>query len=201
MGKQIIAVDIDEVLADTAEGFIAYSNDNFGTNLKTGDFTEHWMDLWQVDHKEMERRARQFHHSGAVSQYTFKEHAKPVLEKLKDNYLLIVITSRNSRIIKETHAWVDEHFAGIFDDIKFAGIFDGPFNEEMLHKTKGELFASNQVNYVIDDQLKHCLAAAKLGVNSILFGDYSWNQAEDLPKLITRCSDWLAVEEYFDARR
>jgi hypothetical protein len=30
-----------------------------------------------------------------------------------------------------------------------------------------------------------------------LFGDYTWNQADDLPNGITRVKDWAAVEEYF----
>jgi hypothetical protein len=52
--------------------------------------------------------------------------------------------------------------------------------------------------YLIDDQLKHCLAAHDMGVQALLFGNYAWNQASDLPDGIVRCAGWADVADYFD---
>lgn len=60
---------------------------------------------------------------------------------------------------------------------------------------KKELIASD-----IDDQLKHCQAAASLGIKAVLLGDYPWNRTEKLPSGVTRCKDWPAVLEYFNER-
>lgn len=200
MSREVIAVDIDDVLSDTAEGFTAFSNERYGTSLTISDFTEHWADMWQVDNDEVTRRAAEYHESGAANDFQHKEEALPVLRELEQSYKLLAITSRSNELKSLTHEWVERHFGEIFDDIKFAGIFDGPIHDGLLHRTKGELFASNAVNYVIDDHLKHCFAAAKLGIQSVLFGDYPWNQHEDLPPEIIRCENWGAVAEFFDAR-
>lgn len=200
MSKPIIAVDIDDVLSDTAEGFIAFSNDHFGLNLTINDYSEHWAELWKVDIAELDKHAEALDNSGTFESYSHKEHAKQVLLALKSDYELRALTSRRRKLESLTRDWLDEHFTGVFDDVQFAGIFDGPRHTEMLKRTKADLFASNKVAYVIDDQLKHCLAAAALGIETILFGDYPWNQADELPSLITRCHDWLAVAAYFAAR-
>ena len=200
MPREIIGVDIDDVLSDSAEGFTAFSNEYFDTHLSPSDYSEHWAEMWQVDNDEVARRALIYNDSGVAGRFQHREQAKPVLESLAERYRLLALTSRNSGLIEQTNAWLDTHFNGIFDDVQFAGIFDGPLHDGMLHMTKADLFASNEVSYVIDDQLKHCLAAAKLGVRAVLFGDYRWNRDAEVPSLITRCRDWPAVQEYFDAK-
>ncbi len=200
MSKPVLAVDLDDVLADNAEGFVAFSNERYGTNLKPGDYTENWAVMWKVDLAEAEKRAVEFHDGDAVLRYTSKENAKTVLEKLKDRFKIIVITSRRRVIESHTKAWLQKHYPDTFDAISFAGIFDTPIRAHSFHQTKADLFSDNKVSYVIDDQLKHCLAANEFGIDSILFGDYPWNQMEQLPSSVTRCQDWAAVEKYFDGR-
>lgn len=200
MSRKTIAVDIDDVLSDTATGFTEFSNKYFGTDLKPSDWQEHWGEMWQVDHAEVDRRAAIYHTSGTAGKLKHAEEAKPVLMNLKDRYRIILITSRSNAIQEITRRWVKHHYGNIFDDIRFAEIYEGPLNEDMFHMTKADLFASNNVDFVVDDQLKHCLAAEKLGIEALLFGDFPWNQATELPNGVTRCKDWPAVLEYFNAR-
>ncbi len=200
MSKPIIAIDIDDVLAANAEGFVAFSNERWGTKLLPADYTEHWADVWQVDIGEANQRAMVLHDSGVIGGYRHFDEALPVLTGLCKRYDLIAITSRRISIEKLTREWIDKHYEGIFSDIQFAGIFDGPISLDRLHRTKADLFVSNDVKYVIDDQLKHCLAAAELNINVVLFGEYPWNQIDELPAGVTRCKDWAAVLEYFDGR-
>lgn len=202
MGKKVIAVDIDDVLAANAEGFTAYSNERYGTTLLPADYHEHWAELWKTDLAETERRSAELHDSGIIASYRHDDQALPVLTGLHQNYSLIIITSRRSSVEQLTRQWLTEHYGELFDDIKFARIFEGPFEPGVVSRTKADLFTSNQVSYAIDDQLKHCLAGAELGIETILFGDYPWNRtAAKLPKNVTRCKDWLAVKEFFDARQ
>lgn len=201
MSKPVIAIDIDDVLAANAEGFVAFSNERWGTNLRPEDYHEHWAELWQVDHEETQRRAVELHASGIIGKYRHYDEAKAVLAKLKKSYRLIVATSRRTSVEPETRAWLDMHFEGMFDEIHFAGIFDKKvFSKETWAHTKAEIFSAIGARYVIDDQLKHCVAAAELGIETVLFGDYPWNQTDKLPDNITRCHDWVAVEKYFDGK-
>ena len=199
--KQIIGVDIDDVLAANAEGFINFSNQRWGTRLRPEDYTEHWAKLWQVDIEEVERRAGELHDSGVIAAYRHNDAALPVLQALKADYTLLAMTSRRISIEQLTRQWIDTHYKGIFDDVKFAGIFDVPVNAEIHTLTKSDLFSQHKVDYVIDDQLKHCMAAADLGIDALLFGNYTWNQTDQaLSGKVARVSDWQAVLEYFNAR-
>ena len=69
MRRLRIAIDIDDVLAENAIGFVAFSNERWGTRLSVDDYSEHWSEMWRVDSEEAERRARIFHDSGIIKGY------------------------------------------------------------------------------------------------------------------------------------
>jgi len=89
----------------------------------------------------------------------------------------------------------------LFDDdhIHFAGIWD-KISDASIARTKGELCQELGADYIIDDQLKHCVGAAKLGLKALLFGNYLWNQNGSLPENVQRVDDWSGVLRYFSER-
>jgi 5'(3')-deoxyribonucleotidase len=196
--RETIAIDIDDVLADNASGFVEFSNQRWGTNLTPDQYDEHWAKIWQIDNEETERRADIFHQSGVLRAYRHDDSALAVLRRLSQDFRLIVITSRRLQTKGDTVAWIHQHYPDIFTDetIHFAGIWD-KVNDQSIALTKASLVDALGVDYLIDDQLKHCLAVAAAGKRSLLFGDYTWNQAVDLPGGIARVADWRAVEGYF----
>lgn len=200
MLRQTIAVDIDDVLADQAEAFLEFSNTTWGTNLTIDDYTEHWLELWKVDIEEVERRANFYAQSGTMGRFRHKSEALPVLKKLKNSYNLVVVTSRRTQVREETLDWINQYFDGVFDDVHFAGFFD-KLQKERWNLTKADIVKELGASYLIDDQLKHCIATATSGIDTILFGDYKWNQLGELPKNMTRCNTWQDVEVYFDSRK
>jgi 5'(3')-deoxyribonucleotidase len=198
MSKPTIAIDIDDVLAANAEGFVAFSNQRWGTNLSPDDYTEHWADIWRVDHEETERRAVELHASGAIGRYRHFDEAVGALSVLRRSFKLVLVTSRRATIEKETRAWIKKYFPDIFDEVYFAGIFDKKLHAGSWSQTKKDIFERIGAQYIIDDQLKHCAGAVEVGAQAILFGDYPWNRTDVLPGGVTRCKDWAAVLEYFD---
>lgn len=194
-----IAVDIDDVLAANAEGFVEYSNKKWGTNLKVDDYDEHWAQVWRVSDHEAEERAKDYATSGVHRQFQKLDHAETVLPQLAKNYKLTVVTSRRKVMSEDNKAWIKEHFPGVFSEIHYAGIWD-QIGLGRINVTKAEFCKRIGADYLIDDQLKHCLAAADAGIEALLFGDYSWNRAESLPPEVIRVKDWQAVLEYFDAK-
>jgi len=206
MARQVIAVDIDDVLAATAAEWVDYSNRQWGTTLSVEDYHEDWSVMWQVDRLEESRRANQLYEERFFSTYGPDASAEAVLKRLNRRYDLVIATSRVYKVHTETVEWLDKHFGGIFKDIHHSGIYDpvveGPLPERGRHHlTKGQLMAQIGADYLIDDQPKHCLAAASAGIEAILFGDYGWNRRpRRLPPRVTRCHDWAAVEAYFAAR-
>lgn len=199
MSKKIIAVDVDDVLAKEAEFVIAYSNRVWGHTLSLDDYSEDWTQLWQVDRVETERRVQELHKPGIVSSYELLEDGHEVLKTLTKKYKLIIITSRRSRVKSETLKWLQENFGDVFDEVHFSGIYEG--SREGAHLlTKTDLCVELGVNYLIDDQPKHCFGAAGAGIDALLYGDYAVSRDLELPARVTRCKDWQAVKEYFDGR-
>lgn len=194
-----IAVDIDDVLAANAASFVAFSNERWGTNLTVDDYDEHWSRMWDVSLAETERRSSEFHDSGVIGRYEHFDAAMPVLDILSQQYNLVIITARRKSVADETKRWIADKFPAIFSEVHFAGIWDNHTHQSHI-QTKAELCVALGADYLIDDQLKHCIGAAEKGIQALLFGDYSWNQAEQLPAAIVRCHDWGAVKEYFETR-
>ena len=191
MRRLKIAVDIDDVLAENAAGFVAFSNQRWRTNLKVEDYDEHWAKIWSVDNKEVERRASEFHDSGIIRGYGHIGGAYEVLQQLSKEHHLVIATSRRLQMKADTLAWIDEHFPDIFvsDTVHFAGIWD-TVNEQSVTMTKADLITQINADVLIDDQLKHCEAVAQTGRHALLFGSYSWNQQAELPSRVTRCLSW-----------
>jgi 5'(3')-deoxyribonucleotidase len=195
--RKTIAIDIDDVLAAEAEFIIAYSN-AWQTNLQITDYTENWRGMWGVNQDEAERRAAELHRPGIESSYRLIPGSRPVLEKLAKRYNLIVVTSRRHSVAQETVDWLDKNFGGLFQDIHFANIWDDGHVDAHL-RTKAELCIKLGADYLVDDQLKHCLAVAVCNTTAILFGDYPWNQNDKaLPVGVRRAKDWQAVGRFFD---
>jgi FMN phosphatase YigB (HAD superfamily) len=202
MPRKTIAVDIDDVLSKSAEGFIAFSNQRWGLKLKPEDYQEEWAVVWGVPLEEAVKRAEEFHAAGVVGKYEPHEAALPALKKLAKRYNLVAVTSRRSVLKPETDAWMDRHFPGIFQSLHYAGIWDSSTTKNVLHKlnsTKAELLRELGADYLIDDQAKHCLGAAKAGITALLFGPNNHDSGQ-LPPKVMRARHWDEVMEFFDAQ-
>lgn len=196
-----IAIDIDDVLSCGAEGFVEYSNKFWGTNFTADDYDEDFKKLWSIDDKQMKDRMQHYLSTDTLSKYKVKEKSLESLTKLKQNYHLKIVTSRNSIFKDITYEWVNTNFPGIFsiEDIHFSGIFDGN-DENQIKKTKKTIIEDLAADYFIDDQLKHCLAVSELGINVVLFGNYKWNQKNDLPSNVSRIHNWEDIMGYFNVK-
>lgn len=196
--RKTIAVDVDDVLSRSAEGFIAFSNERWGQQLSPDDYQEEWAVVWGVPLEQALERSLEFHASGVVGIYQPHEAAMPVLKRLAKQFNLVVVTTRREILKPETDAWISRHFPGIFQELHFAGIWEHPDMARALAHTKAEICREIGADYLIDDQPKHCIGAAGAGLKSILFGDYKWNRGEqDLPEGVTRAAHWNEIAEYF----
>lgn len=196
--KPTIAIDVDEVLADYAAEFVLLSNRLWGTNFKVEDYHEDWLSLWGVDMNEALIRRDVLLADRMHERLKHNDEAVDVLNQLSEHYKLVVLTARNSDTKQMTVEWIHRHYPMISsDNINFAGIWDNP-KPNAAKQTKGQVAKQLGANYLIDDQPKHCFAAAEHGISSLLFGDYSWNQIEILPANVNRVINWSAVREYFD---
>lgn len=201
MAKETIAVDVDEVLADQAGAFVQWSNQKWGTHLTVADYHEHWAEIWGVDHHEVEKRYIDYNQDGVPARLPAHEPAKEVLQKLSQNFKLVVLTSRWQMLSSDTKQWIERHYQNIFNEVHHSKIWDsGPSTGNEVHRTKAQAFAEIGADYLIDDQLKHCQAVGALGKTALLFGDYPWNQADILPEGVIRTPNWPSVDRYFSEK-
>ena len=197
--KPTIAVDIDDVLSASAAGWVAFSNAKWGTNLAVEDYDENWAKMWGIDHEEGKKRAHIIYRSGVVKDFDPYDEALPVVRKLAESHKLVIVTSRVSNVHKDTLEWLDKHYKGIFSEIHLAGFYEDQPKDAHIH-TKAELCRKIGVDYLIDDQPKHCLATAAIGIPALLFGSYAWTPVRDLPAGVTHVRNWQEVLEYFDGK-
>lgn len=198
MKKPVIAVDVDDVLAVNAANFITFSNQHWGTSLTVEDFQEDFTTMWGVDRDEVARRMTEYADLGIAADYPHFEDAVPVLKDLKKRFDLVIVTSRRKLLVGHTLEWLEKYFSNIFQEVHHAGIFD-ELKAGSFTATKADLCRQIGSDYLIDDQIKHCVAAAEAGITSVLFGDYSWNRtSQNLPSNVIRAANWQAVKDYFD---
>lgn len=191
--KPIIAVDIDDVLAEHIEAFIAFSNKNYGSKFTQEDYLEQWVDLWEISYEEVVERARNFHIPETIGGFGVINDAEYVLNKLKSRYDLVVVTARPKQAIEHTPEWIERNFPRVFTDIHFVPIWDpGP------KATKAEICRKIGADYLIDDLIRHCNLAAEVGVQPILFNRIKWKQPEELHSGIKVVENWREVLEYFE---
>lgn len=201
--RQVIAVDLDDVLSVNIPAFIEFSNKKWGTDLSVEDYKENWLDMWGIDAEEMNRRRR------AIKEEFFTRlkpsvEGVPVLKELANIYKLVITTSRRTEVKDVTLNWIDKYFGGIFEEVHHARIFDGDIKAvDWSHankKTKTRLYKEIGADFIIDDHLKHCIGADSAGITALLFGEYFWNTGAEIPESVVRVKDWKEVKDYFAAR-
>lgn len=195
-----IAVDLDDVLAHSALSLINYSNSQWGTNLSIYDYSEDWVSMWQTHYEDALQRSLQWHASREFGEKPPRAESLPVLKHLASKHDLVILTSRKKIVSDITLDWVARHYAGIFSDVHFAGIWDDADIDHTLQikGTKSTKFTYIEADILIDDQVKHCNAIAELGKPAVLFGEYAWTDPSTLHPAVVHCKNWKDVEVYFE---
>jgi 5'(3')-deoxyribonucleotidase len=198
MSREVIAVDVDEVLFPCVREFTAFHNGRYQTSITPDQFlTYEYQDVLGLSTAETVQRLFEFHEQDCLHVEPLEE-AQDALGKLSESYDLQIITARDPQFEKSTREWLDKNFSGIFSDIFAIG------HAAVIKEAPSKLTQCRSIGAValIDDSVKHVNSCAEGGVKGILFGDYSWNQTKpgELHGNAIRCVNWLAVGKYFDER-
>jgi 5'(3')-deoxyribonucleotidase len=196
MKRQIIAVDIDDVLFPYVLEVVEHYNMSKGGKLSIDDFhTYHFMEVWGGNEDEATEIAHGIHRRDFLHTLPVVG-AKAALAELAKRYELHIVTSRPAIFEQKTKEWVEKYFPGIFMRVDVVG---NHYDGSATH-SKVEVCQELGSSYLIDDQPKYIQECADKGMRGILFGDYGWNRNAQLPLGVTRGKDWAAVLEYFDGR-
>jgi len=103
-------------------------------------------------------------------------HAFATLQKLKEDYDLHIVTSRQFAIQDLTLQWVEQHFPGIFSEVHFGN----HYSREGKVRSKPEICRDIGAVLLIDDSLQYAMHCYKAEIPVLLFGEYAWNQKDSI---------------------
>ncbi len=185
-----IGIDLDEVVADSLTGIIAFHNKKYGTTLKKEDF--HSYDFWETWGGTPEEAAEKVYEFFATDQLATVDHIAGSMEALaelkKQGHNLYIITGRSDDLVRETEEWVETKFPKVFSGIHFANLytFDG------RACLKSELCKELNIDILIDDQPANVYDCATKGIRVFLF-DQAWNREAILPAGAERVLSWSEI--------
>jgi FMN phosphatase YigB (HAD superfamily) len=201
MAKPIIAVDADDTLFDENNAVRLFHNAKYGTAhtledyREQGEFYSFWEHIWNTDIPETDRRYLEFVEWKLANNLPPLPGALEALKHLKKSHDLVVITARNQAAVRITYDGLAEHFSELFSNVYFVP----QLGEDKL-VDKAKVCVDIGAAYLIDDGYMHCKLAVEAGVKALLFGNYGWNQHQELLPGMDRVKDWAAVKDYFDAK-
>ena len=192
-----MAVDLDEVLGGFLKSLTLWHNRVYGTAYSLSDYRSYsYHELWGGTNAETVAKVHTFFDSDE-----FRRGVAPIpgaaetLRSLTGDFTFVVATSRQHVIAKATADWIEEHFAGIFDDIKMGNHYDlkspdpdapGDAAAGVVKRSKPEMCADMGACALIDDSAKYavqCGTAMGAGFLTVLFGDYGWNTGGHVPQV------------------
>ncbi|GAC1386465.1 MAG: hypothetical protein NVS1B7_4780 [Candidatus Saccharimonadales bacterium] len=196
MSKEVIAVDVDEVLFPFLDEFITYHDNKYGSRLHKDLFYTYDFDQ-PLGLPQAETTKRVYEFLDYIDEIPVDplETACSSIAKLATKYDLAIVTARHSQFERLTANWLSEHFPAIFKQVRaigYAAIIEQPL-------TKAAVCQELKAIALIDDSITHVTQCADAGIEGILFGDYPWNRIPIVKPGVFKCENWNKVVEHFNA--
>lgn len=188
MKKRIIAIDCDDVIVETAPAIVRFYNERFGAQLEFKNFYSSDLSAWAADDKETAmRRVDEFLRTPEYQQLAPLQEAIEVIRELKAHHELHIVTGRSDFLAQATEDMLQQYFPDIFKSVEYTNFFgDKP-------RSKADVCTTLGADLLIDDHLHHATVVAACGTEVYLFGDYPWNQADQLPENVRRVAGWQEI--------
>lgn len=188
-----IGIDIDDVLADFAGGWIPFHNKHEKLDLTIDDIFDYDLrKVLNVSIDEVMRRIYHFYDSPEFENLSPISGSKKCLERLVSSNQLIVITSRPNYIEEKSLRWLARHYGEPFDEIIFTQQIGKYAQKAALSKTT--VCLEHEIDVLIEDAPEYCFDAAKAGV-TVLMMDKPWNVQTQLLDNMDRVMSWKEIEK------
>ncbi len=185
-----IGIDLDDVLGQSMEALIAFSNNVYKTNLKIENIKKYNLpEILNSNMKDTLLKLGKFHNSSYGKDIKPVKDSKEAIMKIKGGNELYVLSSRTEEIRGITQKWINNNFPHTFSKLYLTA----EFSERISIVTKATVCNDLGINLLIEDNLSYaieCLAPHR----KILLFDRPWNQIDKLPKGIVRVHSWKEIE-------
>ncbi|KAK4529878.1 hypothetical protein CCYA_CCYA02G0735 [Cyanidiococcus yangmingshanensis] len=214
-----IAVDVDEVLAFFVPALCDFHNERYGTKLTATDFQSYrFAEVWGGTDSEAIHKVHEFFRTPAFQELVPVPGAKQVLQSRLDRFRFVVVTSRQLVIERETRAWLDRNFGGIFEQVYFGNQWtlnhshtgtsgtglqkSQPFGGQGRRRRKADICRACGAMMLIDDlphNLQDCQQTGLFGVLFDFQGQYGWSKSSSMNSDdVTVVHSWEQVGQLLD---
>ena len=195
----IIAVDIDEVIAETLPAFLLHYNCKYQTRLAPEDFkTSDWGANLLLAQQQVDNEISEFIHSPFYRRLIPVRDSIEVLTELGEKNSLHVVTSRWGELRKTTKSWLTAHFPDVFDEIHYARTSHANVVQDRATR-KSDLCKEIGASIMIEDCPLHAADCAENGISVILY-DRPWNKNFS-DSGVRRADSWKSVIEHVGLSR
>jgi len=170
-----IGIDLDEVIGDYIGGFLNWYNGRNGVEIKREDILSYALEengVFGWTREDKIRYVDEFNERGLLEDIELIEGVREVIERLKEDYELYVVTSRREETRERTERFLNKYFDGVFRDIVFTSEFD-----DENRKSKADVCVELGLDYMIEDNKDFARECIEKGVKVLLF-DRPWNREE-----------------------
>jgi 5'(3')-deoxyribonucleotidase len=191
--KPVLAVDFDDVLFPFMDQFVPHYNETYDASFVHDDyFTFEFHEVWGgTPDAAFECVSTFFHRShdgippvpGAVE----------AVHELSRHYDLVIVTARDEELRSHTEGWLAHAFPDVFSSVHLCNSYVRDPN--VTRRSKLEVLEELSAVGIIDDSLRTTSQVAAAGYQALLFGQYPWNRAEQLPEGVNRFADWQGIVE------
>jgi 5'(3')-deoxyribonucleotidase len=190
----MIALDMDEVIAELLKATNSYYNNKHDTNFKLSDFDNYdWWNVWRISKEKAVEEFYSFMESPQSKEIKPVEGAIDAIKKLRGHHDLVIITSRQEEFKDNTLEWVKMYIPGLEDNIYFTNTLSKIYTPTK----KSDIALELGVDILIDDQPKYIHDCVEKGIKGLLY-DAPWNQTVLPNKNIIRVYSWDDVLNELD---
>ena len=184
-----IAVDLDEVLAETLDSIIIFHNKRYGTFHRKEQFLRYaFWTVWGGTRKQAIQKVHDFFCTPEADSIQPVEGARQTLTALrKAGCRFSVVTARPDAFLSVTERWVERHFPDLFSGIYFTN----HFGQTGSVKRKVDVCEELGARVLVEDDLRHVSDCLATDIRVLLF-DRPWNQ-KDVPLGVDRIRSWDEV--------
>jgi 5'(3')-deoxyribonucleotidase len=192
MNKEVIAVDMDDVVVETAQSIIDHVNRSYGASVDISNFYSRDPSVWNSP--DLQTAVNRVNEYLETDEYFVQEPVQEAIHALRSIqkvHKLYIVTGRPDFTELATRRWLENHLPDLFEDVIFTNYFD-----KNKVRTKGDVCTALGATVLIDDHIDHCISAQEQGIKPILFGSYPWNTEELIPEgvRLARVKHWPEVE-------
>jgi len=188
--RPVLALDLDDVIKDTATTLCWWHNHRYGTAHTPAQMTDFYLDaLWQCSRKESEDKLWEFFHSEHHHTAAFVEGAEEGLHTLAAHYELHVVTARPSDVHRQTISWIDQNCPGLFAAVHLTG---SPHKAAGTGRQKSVVCREIGACAFVDDAIHNVEDVHATGIRTLLFHSHA-NRLATPPVGVLRVHSWADV--------